>query len=154
MPKKIKAPNREGIKPSNQFQYLDIPKDQDSCFYNLKLVEFKYIDEADKYVAEFEVLDTDTKQHIGSKVSHMMDPFQKFAETYFWKDIFALHITLKGKAITQKRLDALLEDHEAALKVLSSGKRNGCVCRCSIKRYTRDGKDKTMRTWEPATEDA
>ena len=109
MGKKIKAPNAQSMKPSRKFQYLDCPKDENECFYDLRLTDFKFIEDASKFVFEFEVLDTDTKLKVGSSASQLIDPYQDFAETYFWKDVFALSITLKGKSITEKRIAKLMK---------------------------------------------
>lgn len=161
MGKKLKAPNADSMKPSRKFQYLDCPKDEAQCYYDLELAEWKYIEDASKFVAEFKIIDTDTKLSAGSIASQMLDPYQDFAETYFWKDIFALSITLGGKSISEKRIAKLLKvyspkylkslDEDALVADLQErfDARVGGQVKLTIQRYEKNGKSKTSKLWEP-----
>ena len=153
MPKKIKPPNRDGIKAGKRYAYLDLPEGMSECFFDLKLLEVKEL-ESDNIACVFEVLDTDTKARVGSEINLMLYPFQRFAETYFWKEVYALNIVLRGKQITQKRIDKLHDNYKGALKALKNGDFVDGTCRCTISRYTgRDDQDKTARNWEPLESD-
>lgn len=162
MAKKLKAPNAQSMKPGKKFQYLDCPKDEDQCYYDLRLVDFKWIEDASKFAFEFEILDTDTKLKVGSTASTLLDPYQDFAETYFWKDVFALSITLKGKAISEKRIAKLLKvyspkylkslDEDGMVEDLTArfaDRINGEVKLTIERRENKYLKIKTYKTWEP-----
>ena len=151
---KIKGPNQETVAGKN-FIYLDLPKSMDNCTYDLELVEIKMNDDEDKYIAVFKVLSTDTKVKVGSDISHMMDPFQKFADTYFWRDMFTIYLVVRGKEPTKERLEALAAkyaDSKKALKFLDKliadeFKMVGGTCTCAIRSYEKDDKRKTVREW-------
>lgn len=152
MSRKIKPPKQDAVGPRKQFKSLTKPESMEDCFYDLELQECKEIESKDGdtlIVAEFKVLDTDTKVKVGSSVSHFMNPYQKLAEVYFWRDVLALNITLKGKTITKKRIAKLCEDHKAALQTLLDGDRNGGTCRCVIESYTKkDGTPGSQKRFE------
>jgi hypothetical protein len=146
MPKDIKAPNKKSL-ASTSYVYLDLPKGMDECFYDLELAEFKMTKEENKYVAVFKVLDTDTKVRKGTMISHLMDPYQKFAETYFWRDVFTIYATCRGKEPTRELLEKLADKHQAILDKLIDGKGVGGSCNVQIRSYEKDGKTKTQKTW-------
>lgn len=161
MAKKIKAPNQETVAGKN-YLYLDLPRDMDNCSYDLEFKEFKLTDNEDKYVAVFEVIDTDTKIKKGADISHMMDPFQKYADTYFWRDIFTIYLTTRGKEATEariKKLAAKYDNPAACMEFLQNMVDNefGCIggtCNCSIRSYEKDDKRKTAREWTPLSVDS
>lgn len=153
MAKKIKAPNKATV-ASKTYTYLDLPKTMDDCFYELELKEVKLTDNEDKYVAVFEVLDTDTKVRKGTEISHLMDPYQKFAETYFWRDIFNIYCVTRGKEPTKERLEVLADKHQKTLDKLVDGAGVGGQCRVDIRSYEKDGERKTQRTWSTMSADA
>jgi hypothetical protein len=169
MGKKIKGPSSKGLGPSKQFQYLNIPDGEIEVYYDLQLKEFKYIEDASKYVAVFAITATDVEKYkVGSEVSVLLDPYAEFAETYFWRDLFAMVITSGGKEITDKRIEKLREKcaelvadlqkkridddaYVAAITELLQSKVGG-ESRCTVKRFERNGKQKTMQVWEPLSE--
>lgn len=162
MAKRIKKPTKDSVRAGKQFTYLNCPKNMDSCFYELELKELKETEQGDKLVFVFNVISTDTKEREGTEISHLLDPFQKFAETYFWREVFGLCITLSGKEIEQERIDKLRKrlnkiECESIAEIIEFAEANGCeVGRCArakFKRFNKDGKDKTRLDWEPMTDD-
>lgn len=152
MPKRIKPPNKETV-ASQSYTYLDLPKSMEECFFDLELVEIKLTDNEDKYAAVFKVLDTDTKIRPGTEVSHLMDPYQKFAETYFWRDIFTIYAVCRGKEADKELLEKLADKHETILEKLTDGAGVGGSCTVRMRRYEKDGKSRTQKTWAPLSAD-
>jgi len=149
--KKIKGPNKETVASKN-YIYLDLPTSMDDCFYDLKLKTVKLTENEDKYVAVFEVLDTDTKVRKGAEISHMMDPYQKFAETYFWRDIFTLYCVTRGKEASEENIKPLVDKSDKILEKVTSEdfKGVGGACTCRITSYTnKEDQRKTRREWSP-----
>lgn len=152
MSKKIKGPNRDTVAATN-YQYLDLPKSMEECFYDLELVDFKLTENEDKYVAVFKILDTDTKLRKGTEISHMMDPYQKFASTYFWRDVFTIYCVCGGKEADKEHIDALVDKSSKVLARLTNGKRTGGSCTVRMRRYEgKDDKPRTHKDWAPLSE--
>jgi hypothetical protein len=147
MAKKIKPPS-DSV-GAQQYQYIDLPSSMEDCYYDLELVEFKLSDDESKYFAEFKVLDTDTKVRKGSSVSHSMDPYQKWAETYFWRDVFTIYLVTKGKEASKELIDALKPKHQKILDKMVNGQGVGGCCTARLKAYEKDGERKYSRSWEP-----
>lgn len=148
MAKRIKPPNKETV-AGKTFVYLDLPKSMEDCFYDLELTEFKLTENEDKYVAVFKILDTDTRLKKGTEINHLLDPYQKFAETYFWRDVFNIYACVRGKEPTKELLETLANKHQKVLDKLADGAGVGGSCTCRIRSYEKDGKLRTQKTWEP-----
>lgn len=144
--REIKPPS-DAVAGQN-YQYLDLPKSMEECFYDLELIEFKAVDS--KFFAVFKVLDTDTKVKKGAEISHQLDPFQKFAETYFWRDLFNIYLTTRGREATKDAIEDLKPKHKKILKRMEEGAGVGGSCKCTIESYAgEDGERKTKKSWEP-----
>lgn len=148
MSKRIKPPNKDTVAGKN-YTYLDCPKSMDECYYELELLDCKLTDNEDKYVCVFKVLETDTKVRPGTEISHMMDPYQKFAETYFWRDMFTIYAVCRGKEADEKLLKKLSDKHEAILAKMVDGAAVGGTCVCHIKSFEKEGRMRSIKTWEP-----
>jgi hypothetical protein len=149
---KIKKPS-SSVGGGN-YQYLDLPESMDDCYYVLRLTEFKLSQNADKFFAVFEVLETDTKVKPGQEVSLVLDPNQQFAETYFWRDLHSVVLALRGMKVTSKRLVATAEKHtddllKAKAIIKYASKYVGNTCRVDIVRFEKGGKSRTARKWAP-----
>lgn len=161
MAKKMKTPNQDTV-AGKAYQWLDLPKNMENCTFDLQLKEFKLKEETeDKYFAVFEVLETDTKVKKGSSISHAMDPFQKFAETYFWRDVFTIYLVTRGKEATEgriKKLAAKYDTPDLCKEFLQNMVDNefGCIdgsCTVDIRSYEKDDKRKTAKEWTPLSPD-
>lgn len=150
---KIKKPS-DSVGGGN-FVYADLPKSMDECFYEMKLVEFKLTQNEDKFAAVFECVDTDTKVRPGQEISVMLDPSQKFAETYFWRDLYSITIALRGKSVTAKRLSKYSAKYYDTLVkpkhiIAFMEELIGSTLRLDIVRFEKDGEPRTAKTWSAA----
>lgn len=154
MGRKLKGPGE--LKVGKKFQYLDLPKNMEECFFDLELQEVKELDSGN-IAFEWTVIDTDTKVKVDSIISSMLYPFQKLAEVYFWKELFAIAIALEGKEFTQKRVDKKKRVYKKVRKAFMNndekyiGQRARCVLKTRIKE---DGETTVDRVWEALTDDS
>lgn len=153
----FRKPNREQVGKDKESQhiYLGIPKDMQDCVYNLRLVDFKFVEEKTFFVVEFEVLATDTPIKAGKIVSKVLDPNQKLAATYFYRELYDIRQALRGKVPSGKVRDKLAAKQdtsvEGILAVLEG--LEGRECRALFERYTnKDGAEKYSTSWLPAEE--
>lgn len=153
MGRKLKGPGE--LKVGKKFQYVDLPKNMEECYFDLELQEVKELDSGN-IAFEWTVIDTDTKVKIDSTISSMLYPFQKLAEVYFWKELFAIAIALEGKELTQKRIDKKKAAYKKVQKAFMNNdeKYIGKRLRVSLKtRLNDDGETRTDKTWEPIEDD-
>lgn len=149
---KIAKPSKE-INAGKQFQYLDLPKTMDDCYYAITLDSFGLTKNEDKLAAEFKIDDTDTK--LKGKGSILLNPSQKFAAIYFWQELFNIHLALAGKQATDKRMKKLAKkfrnpDIDAVIELLTE--QIGQSCHLAIVlRADDDGGEfrKTKKLWTP-----
>lgn len=160
MARKMKKPG--DIKAGANIRYLDIPDDMPDCYFECEFVEAKEVGEKGNIATVWRVTDTDTNISTGTEGNFMLFPFQQHAETYFWREVFGMVISLRGKSVTQERLDklksktnkALSKDPDNALEYVLGllNEYTGKSARCTIERYTgKDEKSRTRRKWEPTT---
>jgi len=138
------------IKVGQKFQYVELPKGMDECYYELELKEVKELDSGNEAFV-FEIMDTNTKQKVGSETSCILNPNQKLASIYYFKEMFAIHCALNGKEFTQKRVDKMTAKYKTIKKsFLASEEHVGKRAKLVIESYeNKDGETKTRRTWEP-----
>lgn len=155
MAKKIKGPGE--IKVGKKFAYLRLPDGMEECFYDLELQEVKEVGEQGNIAFVWIIIDTDTKAKVDSTINGMLNPFQKLAHIYFWKELFSIALALQGKEITQKRVDKLTKKHDQVRKdfMSNSDKYIGKRARCVLStRVNDDGDTKVDRTWEMVPDDS
>jgi len=147
MSPRIPKPNKDGL-TGKQYQYLDLPKSMEECYYELELVKFDETDKGDKFAAEFKILDTDTR--LKGKASELLDPGQKYAETYFYRTLFSIVCALENKELTKKRVSKLSKKRKELIADLTDGKYDGKTCRLDITSLGEDedsGRRKTKKIW-------
>ena len=149
MAPKIKRPS-DSV-GNQKYEWLNCPKNMDECFYDLEFVKCEYNEEKRKYYVTFKILDTDTRLKKGSEVSYTLDPYQQFAETYFWNGVFYIYLVCRGREISKEAVEKLKPKCDAILAKLSAedGPCVGGACSVRIRRFEKDGKDKTDWSWAP-----
>ena len=95
----FRKPNREqvGREAGEKHIYLHIPDGMAECVFDLEFLAFKYVDEKDFFVAEFKVIATDTPVKAGKTISVVLNPRQKLAEVYFYRDLYNIRLALRGR---------------------------------------------------------
>lgn len=138
------------VKVGKKFAYVDLPDNMEECFYDLELLEVKELDTGN-IAFEWLVLDTDTRAKIDSEISSVLYPFQRLAEIYYFRELFAIETALAGKKLTQKRIDKLKDSWQSIEEALLNNDKKyiGRRARCVIKsRIGEDGKARSDRYWE------
>lgn len=168
---RLPAPPQGGLKTRKQANYIDLPKDQDKCFYLLRLEKAEQFTtektRLDKVKHEFTVLDTDARGvRAGSTVTALAD-LQGERSLYFWQDVAPMWITLSGGEISDEAYAELMSDNEATFtSVVDENGLAGCIARVNLKRgrakdsktgeqlvdeKTGEKKTRVYKDWEPAT---
>jgi hypothetical protein len=130
----------------------------DRCTYLVRLNTAAQITsektQIEKFVAAFEVLETDVK-HVktGSEISEMM-PLQGEQALYFWKSFAPMCIALCGGEVSDDSLAEFEADCEATYsEVVEKNSLKGTIARVNFKHgKNKSGGDTFYRDWEPATE--
>ena len=165
---RLPAPPQGGLKARKQSSYIDLPKEQDRCFYLLKLVKAEQFTtektRLDKVKHEFIVLDTNASGvRAGTNVVALAD-LQGERSLYFWQDVAPMWITLSGGEISDESYAELMSDNEATfVTVVDENGLAGAIARVNLRRViTRDEKEpenqakvkvRVYKDWEPATEE-
>ena len=151
----FRKPNREqvGREAGEKHIYLHIPDGMAECVFDLEFLAFKYVDEKDFFVAEFKVIATDTPVKAGKTISVVLNPRQKLAEVYFYRDLYNIRLALRGKTPSGAARDKLAAKQdtsvEGILKVLEG--LEGRECRAVLERYTNKlGEPARSTSWLPA----
>lgn len=164
----MRAPKYQpgGLAPRNQYQYLNVPEGVAHCFWDLRLKQFKeFENEAgeEKLALNFELLATDVDDlKEGSEISKLIAKTGKGAKFYFWKEVGALLLALKGKPVTEETVEWFESKQPAKMLANALGtddepsKYAGTVIRAEGRRYKiqkgqNAGKEGYAIDWLPAT---
>jgi len=146
-----------GLKARKTFQYLEIPKAMDRCYYLCKVGEVKIVENkenVEQLCVNCEILATDVEGvKVGSEASKML-PLQGKGSLYFWSNFATMCLAFCGVEATDEELAKFEEEREVTFSEVSTeGSLNGLIAWCKFRRgMNGEGKPTYYSDWEVASE--
>lgn len=147
-----------GLKAKKTFQYLEIPKTMDRCYYLCKVVNSQLLppnkDNIENVCVECEVLATDVEGvKVGSTASKLL-PLQGRGALYFWSNFATMCLAFSGTEATDEELAKFEADREVTFsEVVDENGLKDQIAWCKFRRgMNKDGNPTYYCDWEVASE--